>query len=332
MTQNSMPPAATRRVSELREGEQIATLELVNRAEIDGQVATAHAYPRDPVKAEEQMTAMVVATPEVAGECYYSLPRKSRDGSNQTITGPGVRLAEIMAQTWGNIRIACRPPVIGAREVMVEYAAHDLQSNYATTGSVTMGIVTSNGSRYGDDMIRMTCMATTAKARRNAIFAVVPGTMVRRLCDSAIVKATGGDSPLEERVTNAMKHFRAMRISDDRILAAVGRSKIGDLNNDNLAALRGLATAIQDKHTTIDESFPPVDEDKPKGTQAVKEKLKVKSGKGVAKKDAKPKAETQPGKGAKGGDAGSSKLSDGDIDAAMSNSTERDDDGQPEGK
>lgn len=309
MSQTNTPPEATR-VSSLREGEQLAALELVNRAEVDMQVATAHAYPRDVVKAEERITELVTASPEVAGECYYSLPRKAGDGSDQTITGPGVRLAEIMAQKWGNMRIACRPPIVGAREVTVEYAAHDLESNYATTGSVTMGIVTSRGHRYSDDMIRMTCMAATAKARRNAIFAVVPGTLVGRLCDAAILRATGGDTPLQERVTRAMKHFRSLQISDERILAAVGRTKIGAISQDDLVTLQGLKTAIRDKHTTIDESFPPVEsEPKPRGTQAVKDKLK---GKGKAA-DAEPAGDGE--QLPLGGEA--EPLNNDDIDSAL---------------
>lgn len=266
-------------------------LEQVNRAEIDIQITTAHAYPRQPEKCESKMVAMVCRDDQVAIDCIYVLPR-----GNKRIEGPSIRLAEIIAVNWGNMRVVTRPPVVGRTTVSVEWAAHDLESNYATSGTVSAPILYGGdgpraGTRYNDDMINVTALATTAKARRNGIIAIVPGTIVKALVAQARQIITGGDRPIEARRELAMSYYRKMGIADDRILAAVDRTAIEQVTDDDLVALHGLANSIKDGQTTIDLSFPPI-VDKPtasrNATAALADKLKGgKSGKG---KSGKPKA------------------------------------------
>ncbi len=227
------------------------SLEAMSRAEIDIQISTAKRYPRQLEKATAKMKAMVCVNEQAADSCFYVIPRDKKP-----IEGPSIRLAEIVAMNYGNIRIIVRIPQINEREIVVEWAAHDLESNYATAGSVSVRIIDKYGRRYNDDMIGVTGLAAGSKARRNAIFAIVPGTIVSELVNQARNMASGGDKPIEARRESAMKHFRKFGVGDDRILGAVNRTDIGQLTNDDLSDLRGMATAIKDGMTTIDESFP----------------------------------------------------------------------------
>jgi hypothetical protein len=236
-----------------------AMLEAVNRAEIDVAIATARRYPRNFERAEARMRAMVCKTPDVAADCFYVLPPRG----GKRIEGPSIRLAEIVAINYGNIRVVTRPPIIGHDSVTVEWAAIDLESNYSTTGSVSTSILYSKkgdkaGQRYEPDQINTTCLATVAKARRNGVYAIVPGTLVKDLWYEARKFSVGGDRPIEAKREMAMAHFRKMGLDDARILAAVGKSAVEQLSDDDLADLRGLATAIKDGDTTIDKAFPPI--------------------------------------------------------------------------
>jgi len=261
-------------------------IEAVNRAEIDIQISTAHRFPRHLERAQSRMKAMVCKSPDIAGDCFYSLTRGTKK-----IDGPSVRLAEIIAINYGNIRVVTRVPVVGEDEVTVEWAAHDLESNYATSGAVSTPIRNSpkngqaKGNRYNTDMINVTAMATTAKARRNGILAITPGTIAKELLADARKIVTGGDRPIEAKRELAMAYFRKMGIDDGRILAAVNRSAVEQLSVDDLADLHGFATAIREGHATIDETFPG-----PKKPEAGSSKLadKLKPAKTEPPQDAPP--------------------------------------------
>ena len=68
---------------------------LLNRSEIDQQIATAHRFPRSVKRFRDEAMAMVTLNESVAGQCIYALPR---DG--KTIEGPSARFAEVIASAW----------------------------------------------------------------------------------------------------------------------------------------------------------------------------------------------------------------------------------------
>jgi hypothetical protein len=237
---------------------QVSILEAVNRAEIDIQIATAHQYPRQLEAALNRMIAAVCHSVDTAAECKYVMPG-GRNG--KSIEGPSIRLAEIVAMNYGNLRIQTRPPVIKHSSVHVEWAAHDLESNYATTGCESASIMYSpkggkKGKRFSQDMINMTCRAVTAKARRNGVFAVVPGVLVKQLLVHAQTTITGSGKPLAAKREIAMSYFKKDGVSDERILRALGRDSVDELTEDDILTLHGIATAVKDGSTSLAEAFP----------------------------------------------------------------------------
>ena len=89
-----------------------ASVELSARAEIDIQIATAKQYPRDVMRCLSNVEAMVKMDDELALSCTYKLPR-----GGKSITGPSVRLAEILASNWGNLR--CKTEIVGTDDKTV---------------------------------------------------------------------------------------------------------------------------------------------------------------------------------------------------------------------
>lgn len=55
-------------------------LEAINRSEIDGQIATAHKFPRDIMQCKKNMIALAAMDDDVAYNCFYHLERTSKDG------------------------------------------------------------------------------------------------------------------------------------------------------------------------------------------------------------------------------------------------------------
>lgn len=69
-------------------------LEAINRSEIDGQIATAHKFPRDIMQCKQNMVALAAMDDDVAYNCFYHLERKGKDGQVSVIEGPSVRFTE----------------------------------------------------------------------------------------------------------------------------------------------------------------------------------------------------------------------------------------------
>jgi molybdopterin converting factor small subunit len=79
-----------------------------------------------------------------------------------------------------------------------------------------------------------------------------------------------------------VQHFQKMGVTDKQIFAVVGKENIEEIGLDELAALKGLATAIKDGDVTVDDAFSAGNghsEDLKSKTQAAADALKQKLGK-----------------------------------------------------
>lgn len=228
-------------------------LDALARSEIDVQVATAHRYPRNVRLAVKRAEEMAILDEETAASCFYVLPR---DGKN--IEGPSVRLAEIFASTWGNLRAGSRIIDEGEKFLVAQGFCHDLETNNAFGAEVAQRITNKTGKKYNDDMIGTAAAAAQAKAYRNAVFKVVPRAFVNKVMRKAKAVAVGDASSLVDKRAQAIVWFQKATVSVERILAKLGRASVEEIDLDDLATLLGLSTAIRDRMITPDAAFPPV--------------------------------------------------------------------------
>ena len=233
-------------------------LQAVTSAEIDKQIATAKTYPRDPVAAVAEMQQLALFDEETAESCFYHLERKdSKTGSMTIIEGPSIRLAEIAAAAWGNLRIATRIVGNDGRMVTVEAVAHDLQKNVASSKQVARSIQNKYGQTYSNDMQVMTINAASSLARRNAIYDVVPKVYVNKLvaeCQEFVKgKAANG---LRDRVQKVVKAFGKYGVTADMVCEKMGVETLDDIDADMVTRLIGIGNALKDGQTTVEEEFP----------------------------------------------------------------------------
>ena len=153
--------------------ERAEALEALNRSEIDMQIATAKKYPRDIMASINKVVALATVDENTAEECFYSLKRRGSDGDT-FITGPSVRLAEIVAASWGNIRVAAQVVGNDGKFITARGTCIDLETNNAVSVEVQRRICDKYGKTYSEDMQVVTGNAAAAIAFRNAIFKVVP--------------------------------------------------------------------------------------------------------------------------------------------------------------
>ena len=234
----------------VREG-SADSLTQINQAEISTMISTAKRFPRSVVLFQRKLLELATLDEETATSMLYSLPR-----GGKPIEGPSIRLAEAAASSWGNLHYGAR--VIGADDkwVHAQGVAWDLETNNRVFIEVSRRITDKYGRRYNDDMIGVTAQAAVSIALRNAVFRVIPLALVKPAYEEARLTAIGKAMTMEQRRAKALELFAKMGVTQDRILASMGRKGVEDLTVEDLMELRGLFTAIKDGQTTIEEAFP----------------------------------------------------------------------------
>jgi hypothetical protein len=228
------------------------TVALLNKAEIDTQIATAHRFPRSIKRFVDEATAMVTLNESIAQQCIYALPR-----DNKTIEGASARFGEIVASAWGNCRAGARIVNEGAEFVTAQGVFHDLERNVAITYEVQRRIVDRNGRRFKPDMIGVTANAACSIALRNSILKGIPKAFWEPLYQKARAVVAGDIKTLANKRAEAIKQFAIFGVTEEQILAKLGRAGSADVTVDDLVTLFGLLTAIKDGDTTPEQMFAP---------------------------------------------------------------------------
>jgi hypothetical protein len=240
---------------ELPSGYSEATTSLavsLARAEVDQQIATARALPRQLSTVVQRIETLATLDDESAEECVYALPR-----GGKPIKGPSIRLAEIIGSQWGNARVGARVVHVDRVEKFVEAEGvfHDLETNMATTARVRRRIVDSKGKLYTDDMIIVTGNAACSIAKRNAILGAVPKAVWRKAY-AAVEKVIAGDvKTLVERREQALKAFAAFGVKPEQVFISLGVNGLEDVTLEHLSVLTGMRSALKSGEATVEEMF-----------------------------------------------------------------------------
>lgn len=224
-----------------------------DKAQIDVQISTAKAFPRNLKRSIENALAIVTMDKETAATCTYSVPR-----GGKAITGPSVHLAKILAQVWGNMRVEAKVVLIDNKQITSEAVCFDLENNLAIKAQVKRSIVGKNG-RFNDDMITVTGNAANSIALRNAVLSVVPRAVVDKIYNAAKQTITGDISDKTKLISKRKQVLDGLKdtynLTEKEILSAVGKAAIDHLTSDDLVVLIGIGTAIKDGDTNIDLAF-----------------------------------------------------------------------------
>lgn len=238
----------------------VETLEALNRSEIDIQISTAKKYPRNLTKVLSTIETLATMDKEVAASCFYSLPR---DG--KTISGPSVRMAEIVASAWGNLRLQARIIANDGKIITAQGVCHDLETNVATSVEVKRKITNKYGKTFSEDMQVVTGNAACAIAMRNALFKVVPAAHIKKVLDKAKLLSVGEGKEFEQVRKDTINWFASVGVSSKMLFDFLSVKSEQDITAEMVGDLRGVATAIQEGSSTIEEIFAPkVDEKKAK--------------------------------------------------------------------
>jgi len=239
---------------EIIDVQSVTVTEAQSRAEIDIQVSTANKYPRNVDRTVKNVIAIVSQDKELAEKCVYSLPRAGKE-----IQGASVHLARLIASEYKNIRVDSRIVEIGDTMVTAQSTVMDLQNNYAIRTEVKRRITDKKGQRFADDMIVVTCNAALSIASRNAILQVIPASVVNQIYKAA-QKAIVGDMTDEQKLLKRRKeildgYLNTWNVKEDEILRLLEIETVNQIKDTQMLTLVGLANAIKDGDTTVNEAF-----------------------------------------------------------------------------
>ena len=237
-------------MSDIIEIKQADMLQAINRVEVDTQIATAKQYPRDIYGALNNIKTIATLDNSTAEDCFYALRRQGT-----LIEGVSVRLAEIIAGAWGNMRVQTR--IIGndGKTITAQGVCHDLETNLAVSVEVKRRITDKTGRTYSEDMQGTTGNAASAIAFRNAVLKVVPKAVTKRVIDEIKQVALGKSIDLETRRQNMIAYFGKLGVSQADILTYCGVKRIEEITSEMVFELSGLKNAIKEGTTTVAEIF-----------------------------------------------------------------------------
>lgn len=265
--------------------QQSDMLQAINRAEVDMQIATAKSYPRDVQTCLNRIKTIATLDTETAEDCFYALRRQGT-----LIEGVSVRLAEIIAGSWGNLRVQTR--IIGndGKTITAQGICHDLETNLAVSVEVKRRITDKYGKTYSEDMQVTTGNAASAIAFRNAVLKVVPKAVTKRVINEVKDVAVGRSMDLESRRQNMLAYYAKIGVTEAEILNYCSVKAVADIDAQMIFELSGLKNAIKEGTTTVQETFKANTADAEKQAEAARkqaEEAKEKAAAAMAASQAK---------------------------------------------
>jgi len=215
-------------------------------AEVQAGMIVAHRFPRD----ENQAFARVMRSCSRRGLAEAALYEYPRGGTR--VTGPSIRLAEVLAQSWGNLDFGIVELDQRAGESTVMAYAWDLETNVRQTKIFVVRHVRDTKAGRVDledarDVYEMTANMG-ARRLRACILGVIPGDFV----DAAVKKcgetlaAQGDGVPLADRVRLMVSAFAEVGVTQGMIAARLGHS-MDAISEHELAGLRRIYLSIRDQ-------------------------------------------------------------------------------------
>ena len=241
-------------------------------AEVQAAMVVARANPRDPIRAID-LIVQDCTRPGLAERALYNYARGGTD-----ISGPSIRLAEAIAQRWGNLQYGVRELEQRPGESVVQAYAWDVESNTRREMTFTVPHVRDlkGGQRKtladARDVYELVSNMG-ARRLRACILGVIPGDVV----DAAVTQV---EATLKTRVQVTpdllkalLEKFAAYGVSKAQIEARIQR-RLEAITPALVVALGRIYNSLKDGMSEIGDWFEPEAAPAAEGSEAPPEKPK----------------------------------------------------------
>jgi len=257
--------------------------------EVQAAMVVAKRFPRDETTAYNRVM-QACRRKGLAEQALYAYPR-----GNTTVTGPSIRLAEVLAQSWGNLDFGIIELEQRRGESTVMAYAWDLETNTRQTKIFT--VKHERHTRQGTtlltdprDIYEMTANQG-ARRLRACVLGIVPGDVVEAAVVECEKTMAGGNSePIIDRARKMVAAFADFGVSQAMIEKRLGHV-ITTIIEAEMVCLRKIYLALKDNMADRNDYFRQDESEagpaKPR-TEALAEKL-------GAPATAKPEPDTKAG-------------------------------------
>ena len=243
-------------------------------AEVQSAIVLAKKFPRNQIEALDRiMTAC--QRPTLAEQALYTY---ARGGSE--ITGPSIRLAEAMAQAWGNIQFGIKELEQRNGESTVQAYAWDMETNVRQekTFQVKHERYTKRGKYALEDPRDIYEMTANQGARRlrACILGIIPGDVT----DVAVSQCEQTQKAKADTSTEALKKLvealEALKVTKEQIEKRIQR-RLDTITPAQLIQLRKVYNSLKDGMSSPADWFEVVKPVEADPAAALKDKIKAKA-------------------------------------------------------
>lgn len=222
--------------------------------EVKGQIFMAKQFPRNYFEAEKRITD-ACKRPQLAATSMYSYPR-----GGTKVTGPSIRLAEVLAQNWGNLSYGIQEIEQRNGESVAKAFCWDLETNVRQEKVFTVkhAIGTRSGLKQLTDPrdIYEKVANDGARRLRACILGVIPGDVVEMAvieCEKTL--AGQNEGPLKDRIAKALNAFKERyKVTQEMIETTFGYN-INSFTEIDLVELGKIFNSLKDGMSKVEDWF-----------------------------------------------------------------------------
>lgn len=262
-----------------RPSQSQALVEVENQralAEVQGAIVLAKKFPRNQIESLDRIQ-VACQRPGLAEQALYTY---SRGGTE--ITGPSIRLAEAIAQNWGNVQFGVKELEQRGGESTVQAYAWDMETNVRQekTFQVRHERYTKRGSYKLEDPRDIYEMTANQGARRlrACILGIIPGDVIEAAviqCEQTL-KSKADTSP--EALKKLVEAFGGYKVTKEQIEKRIQR-RLDTITPAQLIQLRKIYNSLKDGMSAPADWFEAVPEQKSSEGDtgaSLKDKIKAK--------------------------------------------------------
>lgn len=223
-------------------------------SEVMGQVSMAKQHPRNIFQAEQRILD-TCKRPALAQVAVYRYPRGGTD-----VTGPSIRLAEAIAQNWGNLSYGIQELEQREGESVAKAFCWDLETNVRQEKVFTVKHIRKSGKtlkKLDDPRDIYELVANNGSRRlRACILGVIPGDIIDKAiaqCNQTLAGNNAG--PLKDRMATMLKAFKEhFKVTQEMIEAKFGY-KADAFTEIDYAELTNIGNSIKDGMSKVEDWF-----------------------------------------------------------------------------
>lgn len=222
-------------------------------AEALGQMQMAKMFPRDVVAARDRILN-ACTRPRLAETACYSYVRGGTE-----VTGPSIRLAEMLAQNWGNMTFGIRELEQRNGESTCEAFAWDMETNARQTKVFQVRHIrhTKNGDKVLTDPRDIYELVANNGARRlrACILGVMPGDIVEEAVSQCDLTLKTKCEVTPERIKGLIEKFAEYKVTVQQIEARI-QCRLDAIKPAQMVNLGKIFNSIKDGMSKAEDWFP----------------------------------------------------------------------------